>query len=61
MHIALSLLATLAFGVLLITAILSGFDIIPWDTGAGVAFAAFLLGLLSVALMFYRLSEANGD
>jgi len=61
MHTALSILATLAFLVLLFTAILTGFDIIPWETGAGVTFAAFLLGLLSVGLIFYRLSEANGD
>ena len=51
MYTVLGLLATLSFFVLLITAFLTGFDIIPTELGAGVAFAAFLLGLLSTATL----------
>lgn len=61
MHILLMLLATLAFLGVLVTAVLSGFDIVPWSLGGGITFAWFLLGILAVSLIFYRFENANGD
>lgn len=61
MQIAFALLATVAFLILLATSILTGFDIIPFNMGTGVVLAAFLLGVMAIALVFYQPGDANGD
>jgi len=51
------LVATLSFFTLLFTAILTGFDVVPFNIGFGVALASFLLAVLSIGLVFYPIGE----
>lgn len=59
MQKVMMLVATLSFFTLLATAILTGFDVVPFNIGFGVALSSFLLAVLAIGLVFYPIGESD--